>query len=94
MRLLLGTSFLIDVFFVLTQIQDERLLTSVRLSERILLWNKFSGPVDPHAIKVDFLKKVHRTNPPLRRKCHPVSRHRPVKVGGLNRCLWVVFYLQ
>jgi len=60
--------------------QDERLLTSVRLSERILLWNKFSGPIDPHAVKVNFLKKIHRSNPPFRNKCRPATRHLPLKV--------------
>jgi len=64
-------------------------LTSVRLSERILLWYKFSGSIDPHTVKVDFLKKVHRSNPPFRMKCRPVSRHRPLKVCGLYKCCWL-----
>lgn len=73
--------FSIEVLFcVWWKMQDERLLTSVRLSERILLWNRFSGPIDPHSVKVDFLRKIHRTNPPFRVKCRPVLRHRPLKV--------------
>lgn len=69
---------------------DERLLTSVRLSERILLWSKFCGSIDPHTIKVDFLKKVHRTNPPFQMKCRPVSRHRPLKVPSAVKQMYSV----
>lgn len=48
--------------------QDEKFLDSVRISERIKLWDKFAGSVDTHAVKLEFLKKIHRANPPFRMK--------------------------
>ena len=48
--------------------QDEKLLTSVRLSERVALWTEYSGPVDVQSVKLDFLKKIHRVAPPFRCK--------------------------
>ncbi|XP_052832792.1 PHD finger protein 12 [Octopus bimaculoides] len=51
---------------------DEKLLKSVSLSERIKLRAKFSGHINMHAVKIDFLKKVHRQSPPFRLKIrHP-----------------------
>ncbi|XP_031331009.1 PHD finger protein 12 [Photinus pyralis] len=47
---------------------DCKLLTSVSASERIKLWDKFTGPVDQDAIKIEFFRKVHRKNPPFRVK--------------------------
>ncbi|KAK2160899.1 hypothetical protein LSH36_125g03022 [Paralvinella palmiformis] len=58
---------------------DEKLVTSKLLSERIKLWNKFTGPIDQHAIKIQFLKKIHRKNPPFRIKIHH-PRKKTIKV--------------
>lgn len=47
---------------------DSTLLTSSRLTERLKLWNKFSGPIDQDVVKLNFLKRVHCKHPPFRRK--------------------------
>ncbi|KAK4877767.1 hypothetical protein RN001_010273 [Aquatica leii] len=47
---------------------DCKLLTSVSATERVKLWDKFTGPVDQDAIKIEFFRKVHRKNPPFRIK--------------------------
>lgn len=49
-------------------ILEQKLLDSVSLTKRIKLWDKFSGRFCNEAIKVDFLKKIHRKNPPYRCK--------------------------
>ena len=48
--------------------QDEYMVRSNSLNERIKLWDKFSGIVDQHAVKLNFLKHVHRPHPPFRVK--------------------------
>ncbi|CAG0888135.1 unnamed protein product [Darwinula stevensoni] len=55
---------------------DCNLLTSARISERIKLWNKYSGPLDENAVKLSFLHRVHQQNPPfrLKRKISPRTR--------------------
>lgn len=51
---------------------DEKLLKSVSLSERVKLRAKFSGHINIDAVKINFLKKVHRQSPPFRLKIrHP-----------------------
>ena len=47
---------------------EQKLLDSVSLSQRIKLWNHFSCNISQDTIKLDFLKKVHRKNPPFRTK--------------------------
>ncbi|CAH1802163.1 unnamed protein product [Owenia fusiformis] len=47
---------------------DEQLLKSVSLTERVKLWDQFSGHLDQHSVKVNFLKKIHRKHPPFRLK--------------------------
>ncbi|CAL1260887.1 unnamed protein product [Larinioides sclopetarius] len=47
---------------------DQKLLTSVSLSERVKLWDKFSGPISQDSIKLHFLNKVNKRHPPFRRK--------------------------
>ena len=60
--------------------QDEKLLNSVCVTERVKLYDKFcSRPVNQHAIKIQFLNKIHRQHPPFRIKAkHP--RTKTVKV--------------
>lgn len=54
---------------------DEKLLKSVSHVERLKLWNRFSGHVNQDAIKMDFLRKAHRKNPPFRIKVkHPLRK--------------------
>lgn len=43
-------------------------MTSVSATERMKLWDKFSGPIDQDAIKTEFFRKVHCKNPPFRIK--------------------------
>ncbi len=55
-------------------------MESVKLTERVKLWDQYCGPVSQDAVKVQFLKKIHRENPPFRIKVkHP--RKNTVKVG-------------
>lgn len=58
------------------QFIDWKLVSSVSATERIRLWNKFSGPVDHETIKTEFLRKVHLKNPPFRIKLKPKPRDR------------------
>ncbi|CAC5379873.1 PHD finger protein 12 [Mytilus coruscus] len=54
---------------------DQNLLQTVSYSERIKLWNRFSGHINQDGIKLDFLKKAHRKNPPFRIKIkHPLRK--------------------
>ncbi|XP_013380384.1 PHD finger protein 12 isoform X2 [Lingula anatina] len=53
---------------------DEKILKSVSLSERVKLWDQFSGIVNQHSVKVQFLKKIHRQSPPFRIKVKHPSR--------------------
>ncbi|XP_022248416.1 PHD finger protein 12-like [Limulus polyphemus] len=45
---------------------EEKLLTSVSLTERVKLWDIYNGPISQDTVKLNFLKKVHRRNPPFR----------------------------
>ncbi|XP_045584379.1 PHD finger protein 12 [Procambarus clarkii] len=55
---------------------DSTLLTSHSLSERVKLWDKFSVPVDQDAVRVNFLQRCHRKNPPFRYKVKRALRSR------------------
>ena len=48
--------------------QDEKLLPSSAITERVRLYDKYCGPVDQHAVKISFLNKIHRKHPPFRTK--------------------------
>lgn len=50
------------------------MVSSISATERIKLWDQFSGPVDQETIKSDFLRKVHCKNPPFRYKVKPKPR--------------------
>ncbi|XP_058059951.1 PHD finger protein 12 [Anopheles bellator] len=45
---------------------DWKLVNSVSATERVRLWNQFNGEVDHELVKTEFLRKVHRKNPPFR----------------------------
>ncbi|KAJ8953724.1 hypothetical protein NQ314_007334 [Rhamnusium bicolor] len=47
---------------------DSKLLTSISATERVKIWDKFTGPVNQDSIKLEFFRKVHRRNPPFRIK--------------------------
>jgi len=56
------------------QYLDSQLLKSQSLTERLQLWDRYSGMVDSHTVKVDFLNKVHRKDPLFRLKRKLPSR--------------------
>lgn len=56
--------------------KDWKLVSSASATERIKLWNRFSGPIDQETIKADFLRKAHQKNPPFRFKLKPKLRDR------------------
>ncbi|XP_030648430.1 PHD finger protein 12 [Chanos chanos] len=47
---------------------------SLTLSNRCQLFDQFQNRVSQHAVKVDFLQRIHRQNPPTRRTAHPPSK--------------------
>jgi len=49
-------------------LQDWKLLTSCSVTERVRLWDRYAGPIDQDAIKIEFFRKAHRRNPPFRFK--------------------------
>lgn len=55
---------------------DSALLTSHSLSERVKLWDKFNAPVDQDAVRLSFLQRCHRQNPPFRFKVKRALRSR------------------
>lgn len=50
------------------------MVTSISATERIKLWNQFSTCTDHETIKTDFIRRVHRKNPPFRSKLRPKPR--------------------
>ncbi|XP_055596952.1 PHD finger protein 12 isoform X2 [Uranotaenia lowii] len=50
------------------QFVDWKLINSVSATERIRLWNKFKSSIDQETVKNEFLRKIHRRNPPFRIK--------------------------
>ncbi|KAL0994185.1 hypothetical protein UPYG_G00118880 [Umbra pygmaea] len=44
---------------------------SLTLSGRCQLFDQFQDRMSQHAVKVDFLQRAHRLNPPVRRRVHP-----------------------
>ncbi|XP_026314597.1 PHD finger protein 12 [Hyposmocoma kahamanoa] len=63
---------------------DWKLVNSISATERVALWEKFSGPVDQHAIKVDFIRRARRHRPPFRVKV-PVGVRGRVLVPAMVR---------
>lgn len=57
-------------------LKDWQLVTSISSSERVKLWNRYTGPVDPETIKADFIRKVHFKNPPFRTKLSSKPRNK------------------
>ncbi|KPI95979.1 PHD finger protein 12 [Papilio xuthus] len=47
---------------------DWKLVNSISATERVALWDKFSEPVDQHAIKIDFIRRARRARPAFRVK--------------------------
>ena len=67
----------------------------MKLTERVKLWDKYCGPVNQDAIKVQFLKKIHRQNPPFRLKVkHPREHAIKVRTASLYFVIVVFPILQ
>ncbi|RVE51245.1 hypothetical protein evm_004049 [Chilo suppressalis] len=63
---------------------DWKLVNSISASERVALWDKFSGPVDQHAIKIDFIRRARSHAPRFRLKV-PVGVRGRVSVPSMVR---------
>lgn len=53
---------------------DWKMVSSISATERVKLWDQFSGPVDQETVKTDFFRRVHRKSPPYRIKLKPKPR--------------------
>ncbi|PNF41953.1 hypothetical protein B7P43_G14637 [Cryptotermes secundus] len=58
------------------QYLDWKLLMSCSATERLKLWDRYAGPIDQDAVKVEFFRKSHRRNPPFRFKVKLPPRNR------------------
>lgn len=58
------------------QFIDWKLVTSISATERVKLWNRYTGPVDQETVKADFIRKVHFKNPPFRTKLKSKPRNK------------------
>ncbi|XP_063833422.1 PHD finger protein 12-like [Ostrinia nubilalis] len=47
---------------------DWKLVSSISATERVALWEQFSGPVDQHAIRTDFIRRARSARPAFRIK--------------------------
>ncbi|XP_050079318.1 PHD finger protein 12 [Anopheles maculipalpis] len=50
------------------QYVDSKMVSSVSATERIRLWNQLNNDIDHETVKTEFIRKVHRKNPPFRLK--------------------------
>ncbi|XP_075983534.1 uncharacterized protein LOC142981473 [Anticarsia gemmatalis] len=57
---------------------DWKLVNSISATERVALWEKFAGPVDQHAIKIDFIRRARKNRPAFRIKVPVAMRGRVV----------------
>ncbi|CAH0548546.1 unnamed protein product [Brassicogethes aeneus] len=54
---------------------DTKLLSSVSATERVKLWDRFTGlPVDQDSVKIEFFRRVHNKNPPFKTKVRLAPR--------------------
>lgn len=58
------------------QFIDWNLVSSASATQRLKLWNQYSGPIDQDTVKIEFFRKIHTQNPPFRikRKIPPKER--------------------
>uniref|UniRef100_A0A2A4JBM7 FHA domain-containing protein n=1 Tax=Heliothis virescens TaxID=7102 RepID=A0A2A4JBM7_HELVI len=63
---------------------DWKLVNSISATERVALWEKFSGPVDQQAVKVDFIRRAKKPRPAFRIKV-PVCMRGRVAVPAMVR---------
>ncbi|XP_060806635.1 PHD finger protein 12 [Amyelois transitella] len=55
---------------------DWKLVNSISATERVALWDKFSGPIDQHTIKLDFIRRAKNRAPCFREKIPEEERPR------------------
>merc|ERR1712137_1517595 len=55
---------------------EYKLLPDTRLTERVKFWSFLQRPIDQEAVKINFLRKVSRKNPPFRMKVALPTRPR------------------
>lgn len=73
-------------------LQDEKLLKSTLVTERVQLWDKYTDRINQHSVKMSFIKKVHRRNPPFRLKMrHPRRKTTQVNVLLHSETLKCIF---
>lgn len=60
------------------QFIDWNLVNSASATQRLKLWNQYSGPVDQETIKTEFFRKIHTKNPPFRVKLKNIPKERVV----------------
>lgn len=66
---------------------DEHMVRTNSLTERVRLWDKFTGHVDQDAIKLDFFRHVRRAKPPF--QVHrPLPRRKTVQVPEAVKALY------
>ncbi|XP_037935607.1 PHD finger protein 12 [Teleopsis dalmanni] len=63
---------------------DRNLVSSISLTERVRLWDKFSKPFDHEAVKMEFFRRVHMRNPPFRIKI-PVHPRESIEIPPMVR---------
>lgn len=65
---------------------------SCSATERVRLWDRYAGPIDQDAIKVEFFRKAHRRNPPFRFKVKLAPRNRVrVSIFKVGEWYWKMF---
>lgn len=60
------------------QFIDWNLVNSASATQRLKLWNQYSGPVDQETVKTEFFRKIHTKNPPFRVKMKNIPKERVV----------------
>lgn len=68
-------------------LQERKLLKSVRLTEKMKLYDMYTGDISQQTVKVQFLNKIHRKYPPFRIKVKH-SRRRTIKVPEAVRQMY------
>ncbi|XP_077291443.1 PHD finger protein 12 isoform X2 [Arctopsyche grandis] len=64
---------------------DWKLVNSVSITERVALWDKFGGPVDQDAVRLDFIRCARKKFPPFRIRLPSGPPRGRVRVPGMVR---------
>ncbi|KAL8571389.1 hypothetical protein ACOMHN_046564 [Nucella lapillus] len=66
---------------------DEYMVRTNSLTERVRLWDQFTGHVDQDAVKLDFLRHVQRANPPFQVR-RPLPPRKTVQVPDAVKAMY------